>query len=1003
MDINVIASTNQNTVVSQYNPIPRTRKAYQSEAELEQELIDNLVSIGYEYLTINDEKDLLNNLKKQLEKLNNTAFSDDEWDSIYKNKISNSNLSIKEKAKIIQQDYIYELVRDDGSLMNVYLINKDDIHKNSLQVINQYVQNQGAHDTRYDVTVLVNGLPLVHIELKRRGVAIREAFNQINRYQRDSFWAGSGLYEFIQIFVISNGTYTKYYSNTTRDGHVKKTNNANASKKKSSDSFEFTSYWADANNKNIIDLVDFTYTFLTKHTLLNIITKYCVFTVEEKLLVMRPYQIVATERILNRIKIAINYKKEGTIDAGGYIWHTTGSGKTLTSFKTAQLVTKIPEIDKVLFVVDRKDLDYQTMCEYDKFEKGAANGNRSTRVLQRQLEDNNSRIIVTTIQKLSTFIKKNKTHDIYNKRVVMIFDECHRSQFGEMHIAIIKSFNKYYIFGFTGTPIFAANTSGSSNPKLMTTMQAFGDKLHTYTIVNAIADNNVLPFRIDYVNTIKENVGIDEEVQAINKQKALESPERISEIVKYVLDRFDRKTKRNEHYSLQGKRVNGFNSIFAVDSIPMAMKYYSEFKKQLDEKNNPLTIATIYSFNPNEADPDEIFSDEDFDTSGLDVSSRDFLDKAISDYNETFATNFDSSSEGFQNYYKDVAQRLKNKELDMIIVVNMFLTGFDSKTLNTLWVDKSLKYHGLIQAFSRTNRILNSVKTYGNIVCFRDLEGRVEEAISLFGDKDAESIVLLKSFLEYYNGYDENGKHVKGYVELINYLTTKYPVSDLGSIVTQKDKVDFVKLFGNVLRLTNILSAFDEFEGKELLTQADNQNYHSAYLDIYRELKVKKDEEDINDDLVFEIELIKQVDVNIDYILQLVTQYHDDNCQDKELLAQINRTIDASIQLKSKKELIIKFIDNITNSSMLPGEWKTYITKCCEDDLNTIITKYNLKVDETTKYINDAFKHGSLKTTGADYDAILPKMSRFGGKKAKVKAEVTEELIIFFEKYFDII
>lgn len=1003
MDINVIASTNQSTVVSQYNPVPRTRKAYQSEAELEQELIENLVSIGYEYLDIHEEKDLLNNLKMQLEKLNNIVFSNDEWNSIYKNKISNSNLSIKEKAKIIQQDYIYELTRDDGSLMNVYLINKEDIHKNSLQVINQYVQNKGVHDNRYDVTVLVNGLPLVHIELKRRGVAIREAFNQINRYQRESFWAGSGLYEFIQIFVISNGTYTKYYSNTTRDGHVKKSTDPNNSKKKSSDSFEFTSYWADANNKNIIDLVDFTYTFMTKHTLLNVLTKYCVFTVEEKLLVMRPYQIVATERILNRIKIAINYKKEGTVNAGGYIWHTTGSGKTLTSFKTAQLATKIPEIDKVLFVVDRKDLDYQTMCEYDKFEKGAANGNRSTRILQKQLENDNARIIVTTIQKLSTFIKKNKTHDIYNKRVVMIFDECHRSQFGEMHMAIVKSFKKYYIFGFTGTPIFAANTTGSSNPKIMTTMQAFGDKLHTYTIVDAIADNNVLPFRIDYINTIKENVGVDEQVQAIDKQRALESPKRIAEIVTYVLDKFDKKTKRNEYYALKGKRVNGFNSIFAVDSIPMAMKYYSEFKKQLDAKNIPMTIATIYSFNPNDDDPDEIFSDEDFDTSGLDLSSREFLDKTISDYNMTFATNFDSSSEGFQNYYKDVAQRLKNKELDMIIVVNMFLTGFDSKTLNTLWVDKSLKYHGLIQAFSRTNRILNSVKTYGNIVCFRDLEKRVEEAISLFGDKDAESIVLLKSFLDYYNGYDENGKHVRGYTELIDKLIKAYPVEFLNSINTDKAKMDFVKLYGSILRLQNILSSFDEFDGLEILSDADFQDYRSTYLDIYRETRPNKTKEDINDDVVFEIELIKQIDVNIDYILTLVAKYHEENCQDKELLAQINRTIDASIHLKSKKDLIIKFIENITNSTMQPGEWKAYITKCCEDDLNAIIVPNKLKVEETTKYINDAFRTGVLKTTGSDYDAIFPVMSRFGGKKAALKKTVTEKLLEFFDRYYDLI
>ena len=619
-EFNIIMATNESTVVAEYTPEHKKSDAYQSEAALEKEFIRMLGEQGYEYITIHNEKQLIDNLRKQLEKLNNYTFTDSEWDRFFTTSIASTNDGILEKTRKIQEDYIQVLTCDDGTQKNIYLLDKKKIHNNSMQIINQYEESEGTHNTRYDVTVLVNGLPLIHIELKRRGVAIREAFNQIKRYQRDSFWAASGLYEYVQIFVISNGTNTKYYSNTTRNSHIKEAN-GNTKSKKTSNSFEFTSYWADGNNKVITDLIDFTKTFFSKHTILNILTKYCVFTSEELLLVMRPYQIAATERILNRIEVSTNYKKTGTTQAGGYIWHTTGSGKTLTSFKTAQLASRLSGVDKVLFVVDRKDLDYQTMKEYDRFEKGAANGNASTAVLQRQLEDRDSKgnphkynIIITTIQKLDVFVTKNKTHDIYNKHVVIIFDECHRSQFGDMHLKITRQFRNYHIFGFTGTPIFAVNAANGGNPRLKTTPQAFGDMLHPYTIVNAINDGNVLPFRIDYLDTIKKKDNIkDKDVSAIDIERAMNAPERISNIVSYIIEHFDQKTKRNSFYSLKGKRISGFNSIFAVSSIPAAMKYYVEFKKQLADKKKNLTVATIYSFGANETDTEDVLTDENFE------------------------------------------------------------------------------------------------------------------------------------------------------------------------------------------------------------------------------------------------------------------------------------------------------------------------------------------------------------------------------------------------------
>ena len=1002
---NVVMETSNSTVVAEYEPLKRKSDSYQSEAALEKEFIRMLTEQGYDYLEIHEQDTLVKNLRNQLELLNNYKFSDSEWERFFNNNIANNNDGIVEKTRKIQEDHIQVLKKDDGTSKNIYLLDKKNIHNNRLQVINQYVENSGNYDNRYDVTILVNGLPLVHVELKRRGVALKEAFNQINRYQRDSFWAGSGLYEYIQIFVISNGTNTKYYSNTTRESHIKEQVATRNKSKKTSNSFEFTSYWADASNKVINDLVDFTRTFLSKHTILNVLTKYCVFTSEELLLVMRPYQIVATERILNKIEVSTNYKKMGTIEAGGYIWHTTGSGKTLTSFKTAQLATNLEYIDKVLFVVDRKDLDYQTMREYDRFEKGAANGNRSTKILQKQLEDTTSRIIVTTIQKLSEFVKKNPSHPIFQKHLVLIFDECHRSQFGDMHKMIVKNFKNYHLFGFTGTPIFSQNATNKSNPDFCTTQQAFGDKLHTYTIVDAINDGNVLPFRIDYINTVKQKEDMtDKEVQAINTEEVLASHERVSNVVSYIIEHFDQKTKRNSFYDLKGQRVNGFNSMFAVASIPMAKKYYLEFKKQLEEKHKDLTIATIYSFAANEEDTaDGILDDEGFETDLLDQSSREFLDFAIGEYNKKFKTNFSSEGNGFQDYYKDLSDKVKHREIDLLIVVNMFLTGFDATTLNTLWVDKNLKQHGLIQAYSRTNRILNSVKSYGNIVCFRDLQEQTNDAIALFGDKDASGIVLLKSYDDYYYGYeDDKGKHQKGYEERIAELIQKYPLGE--QIIGEQAKKDFIVAMGNILRLKNILSSFDKFEGNEILSERDFQDYIGTYTDLYEEFKRDKTEaESIKDDVVFEMELVKQIEVNIDYILMLVAKYHESNCTDKEILGSIDKAIKSSLALRSKKELIDTFISKINVNTDVMNDWTKFVKEQEETDLKKLIEEENLNEEETRKFIDNLFRDGQVKTSGTDIEKILPPMRRFGGgNRTERKQTIIDKILKFFEKYFGI-
>ena len=988
----------ESTVVAEFTPDPSTADAYQSEAALEREFIRLLQGQAYEFVTIHSEADLLANLRTQLQLLNGVTFSDAEWQRLCDEYVVGANDGAVEKTVRVQENHVHAFKRDDGSTKNIALIDKSSIHNNRLQVINQYEVERGgdaggAYANRYDVTILVNGLPLVHVELKRRGVDIREAFNQIDRYQRDSFWAGSGLFDYVQLFVISNGTLTKYYSNTTRRQHVDDSLGRKRVRK-SSNSFEFTSWWADASNAPIRDLVGFTKTFFAKHSLLAVLTRYCVLTSDRELLVMRPYQIVATERILQRVEISTNYKQLGTTAAGGYVWHTTGSGKTLTSFKAAQLASRLPSVSKVLFVVDRKDLDYQTMREYDKFEKGAANSNASTAVLKRQLEDSESTIIITTIQKLSTFIAANKGHTIYDGHVVLIFDECHRSQFGDMHTAITKAFKRYNLFGFTGTPIFAENSSSGGKPSLKTTEQAFGEKLHTYTIVDAISDKNVLPFRIDYVNTISLPEGLtDKQVSAIDTERALLDPTRIGMVVEYILEHFDQKTRRSEHYALGERRVRGFNSLFATASIEAAKKYYAAFKTMQSTvpSDRQLNVGIIYSFAANEA-VDDYLDEEAFDTTGLDASSRDFLESAISDYNAMFGTSYDTTADKFQNYYKDLSLRLKAREIDLVIVVNMFLTGFDATTLNTLWVDKNLRSHGLIQAYSRTNRILNSVKTYGNIVTFRDLEQQTNDAIALFGNKNAQGVVLLKPYGEYYEEY------AKRVTELLGMCAPgEMPFGE------EKQK-EFVALFGAILRLENILVSFDDFEGQALLTDRQMQDYRSVYLDIYASMRQQVEREAINDDVVFEIELIKQVEITVDYILLLVQKYRDErgDGDDREVRAEITRAIDASPTLRNKKDLIEAFVDRVSVAGQVDEEWSAFVAARRDAELNQIIADENLQPEATREFIDRAFRDGALQSTGVAITKVLPPVSRFAadGAHGEKKQRVLDRLGEFFERFF---
>lgn len=1047
-NFNIVIQQSNLTVMTRYEEHSKDTQRYQSEAALEEGFIRQLVAQGYERLAIDNEQGLIENLRVQLEKLNGIRLSDAEWKRLFTQEIANENLNIEDKTERIQRDPIVNILLDNGETKNIRLIDKRDIHNNTVQVLNQYTPTGGTAKNRYDVTILVNGLPLVHVELKRRGVDIKEAFNQINRYGRESFWADNGLFDYVQLFVISNGTFTKYYSNTTRYAHVQEAHKQKGRVKTQSNSFEFTSYWADAENRVINDLEDFTKTFLAREALLNILTKYCVFTVDKNLMVMRPYQIAATERILLKIQYAHNRRLQGTRRAGGYIWHTTGSGKTLTSFKTAQLASKLPEVDKVLFVVDRKDLDYQTMKEYDNFEKDAANSNANAAILLRQLNDPDSRIIITTIQKLSNLLKGVKDIDCLNKNVVLIFDECHRSQFGDMHQLITKKFKKYYIFGFTGTPIFAKNASGTTKDKqLATTAQLFGGEpdeegnrtkpLHSYTIINAINDKNVLKFKIDYVRTMRKREGMDDDqVWGIDSEELLKDPRYIANNVAYILENFARKTKRDEDYKMsvtqnvvemakarqkkvEEKRTKiatkGFNSIFAVDSTEKARLYYDEFMRQQAEKpeGERLRIATIFTYAANEAENDSIGAMEDENPEGtdrLDEVSKEFLARAIDDYNQVFGTTYGVDAQRFANYYKDISLRMKNKELDILIVVGMFLTGFDAKTLNTLWVDKNLKMHGLLQAFSRTNRILNAVKDCGNVVCFRNLEKQVKDCFALFGDENASGLITMRPFDDYYNGYeDEKGVHQLGYKEIEEILLEKFGLDSIGQIRTLEEKKEFIRLFSALLKLRNLLTSFDEFgEVKLILNDYQIQDYTSWYIDLRDEFKHEPggDKEKVNDDVVFEIELVKQVQIGIEYILMLVNEYHQSNCQDKEVVVKIQKAIAASPDLRNKRDLIEQFIERMTptDSDNVMDNWDKYVEEQRAADLQRIIEEEKLKPAETQAFMAHAFEDRQLNTIGTSITKILPPMPLFGGggKRNQKKKTVIEKLQVFFNKYFDL-
>ena len=998
--LKLLAQSTASTIAVEWTPSKKVDSSYQSESALEKELIATLQAQGYEYAPISDERSLESNLRTKLEELNSTTLSDTEWRRFFAQVLARANASIVEKSVLIQEDYIQPLERDNGSTINFKLIDKADIHKNSLQVINQFQAQSPTRSHRYDVTILVNGLPLVHIELKRRGISLKEAFRQINRYGRESFFSGSGLFEFVQIFVISNGTQSKYYSNTTRDFHIKTQQGIKTTK--TSNSFEFTSYFSDEKNTIINDLIDFAKSFFARHTLLNILCHYCVLDVDRKLLVLRPYQIAACEKILQKIAISYHnkfYEKASEQKSGGYIWHTTGSGKTLTSFKTAQLVSKIPEIAKVLFVVDRKDLDYQTMREYDRFQKGAATGSKNTKELQARLhsKDKDHKIIITTIQKLSRFIAQAKDSEIFDEHIVMIFDECHRSQFGQMQKDISKAFKKLYLFGFTGTPIFAANALGFE-----TTERVFGACLHRYTIIHAIRDHNVLPFRVSYHTTakLKSQPIQDEQVPAIDTEEILLAKERISHITRYILEHFATHTKRNaKSYTLNGRHTLGFNAIFATQSIPMAMRYYEEFQAQQASlpESQRLKVGIIYSYAPN----DEQEEENSEDTASLPPSQRDFLDSAINDYNAAFKCRFDRQADYFQNYYTNFSQKLRNKELDLAIVVNMFLTGFDATTLNTLYVDKSLRHHGLLQAYSRTNRILNSIKSFGNIIAFRDLQRNTDDALALFSDENAKGIVFLRSLEEYLQGYtDDKGEH-KGYHELLSTLHTRFPLdSFLESTLKQSDKKEFLALFGEILKLRNILEVFDDFS--DLLSERDRQDYQSYYIDIYESLRAKDQAEkhSVLDEVEFEVELLKQVEVSIEYILELIAKYHKH--KDKHSYEHIVKLLDSSLSLRSKKELLLRFIESLNPQSDVAKDFSTYIAARKDESLSSIITELNLKPEKTRAFIQDSFERGELRDYGQAFGEILPPSPLFGKgaeQTSEIRKQALEKLQAFFELF----
>ena len=986
-----IAEMTNGIILANYEEIDQVQEAYQSEKELEDGMIRDLESQGYERFYGKTSEELYKNLKIQIERLNKVAFTDKEWERFLVEYLDCPNDGMIEKTRKIQENYIYDFIFDDGHLKNIKIIDKKNIHNNILQVCNQ-IKQKGKHKNRYDVTVLVNGLPLVHIELKKRGVSLHEAFSQIDRYGKESFNAENSLYKFVQIFVISNGTYTRYFANTTAQNK---------------NHYEFTCEWADAKNKVIRDLKDFTATFFEKRTILEVLTKYCVFDSNDILLIMRPYQIAATERILWKIESSYQNKKSGKIEAGGFIWHTTGSGKTLTSFKTAKLATELDYIDKVFFVVDRKDLDYQTMKEYQKFQPDSVNGSKDTKELKRSIEKQDNKIVVTTIQKLNEFVKKNPSHEIYDKHCVIIYDECHRSQFGDAQKNIRKSFKNYYQFGFTGTPIFPENALGSD-----TTAGIFGAQLHSYVITDAIRDKKVLKFKVDY-NDIRAKFKAAETETNDKKLKELEKrmllhPERISKIVEYILKVYNTKTHRNEYYNIKQKRLNGFNAIFAVQSVEAAKLYYEEFQKQQENlpEEKRLKVATIYSFAANE-ERNVIgdIPDENFEPSAMESTAKEFLDKVISDYNDYFKTNFSTNGNEFQNYYKDLSKKVKDKKIDILIVVGMFLTGFDAPTLNTLFVDKNLRYHGLIQAFSRTNRILNKVKTFGNIVCFRDLEKATKNAIKTFGDENSVNIILEKSYNDYIKGFkdEETGKSVKGYIDLCNEIVKKFPKPV--EIEKNQDKKEFAELFGELLKTENILKNFDEFENFEkIISDRQMQDMKSVYVDICEEIRNagKDDQNNSNEqgidfsDIEFQIDLLRTDEINLDYILELIlekTKEHDDI---ETLKSEIRRIIRTSLGTRAKENLVINFINKtdlkkLKNNGEILDAFYKYAKEEKKEKIDELVKDENLKED-SRRFIEKSINKGFVDYAGSELDSILPPTSRRKGAREVKKQSVLEKI-----------
>lgn len=994
---------------------------YQTEADLEKELIADLRQQGYEYLNyLTTPEALLANLKTQMEVLNNVVFTDAEWLRFLDEYLNKPSDSLIDRTRKLHDNYIYDFIFDDGHIQNIYLWDKKNISRNKLQVINQMKQ-VGTSSNRYDVTLLVNGLPLVQIELKKRGVAIREAFNQVHRYSKESFNEENSLFKYLQIFIISNGTDTRYFANTT---------------KRDKNSYEFTMNWALKNNNPIKDLKDFTATFLSQQTLLNVLINYSVFDTNDSLLIMRPYQIAATERIIWKIRSAISSKIKSGPDTGGYIWHTTGSGKTLTSFKAARLATEMEEVDKVFFVVDRKDLDYQTMKEYQRFSPDSVNGSNSTAGLKRNIEKDDNKIVVTTIQKLNNFMSSESQHEIYQKQVVFIFDECHRSQFGEAQKRLRQKFKKYCQFGFTGTPIKVENALGSE-----TTASVFGRELHAYVLTDAIRDQKVLKFMVDYNDVRPQFKAIESEqdltkLSAAENKKALLHPTRIAEISRYILDHFDQKTHR-----LTGK---GFNAMFAVSSVDAAKAYYQELQNRQKDSEKPLKIATIFSYAANESQVaiGEI-DDESFSPANLaDITSKEFLSSCIADYNQLFGTNFTINGNDFQNYYRDLAKRVKNREVDLLIVVGMFLTGFDAPTLNTLFVDKNLRYHGLIQAFSRTNRIYDATKSFGNIVTFRDLEKATTDAIKLFGKTETAEVLLERSYQEYMTGFTEAGEEQKGYMAVVQELQEKFPNPQ--AIIKEHDKKEFVSLFGQFLRLDNILQNYDDFMSLRALQELDIiddkaveafkerfhvddetleelsrldipstreiQDYRSTYNDIkswYENERRNQEDSESKvdwDSIVFEVELLKSQEINLDYILELIFETNKKVSDKDELVTEITRTIRASLGNRAKEDLIVAFIhDSDLNSfddkSDIIEQFFIFAQGEQKREADELIQIEGLNEQSAKRYIQASLKHEYASENGNDLNEALPKMSPLNPQYRTKKQTVFQKISRFVEKF----